>query len=225
MEKIKAFTMAEVLITLGVIGIVACMTMPGVIKNYQKKVTVERLKQTYSMLMQAVRMSEAKNGQCEDWILPAYTSSSDTNGTKEFVKMYFEPYLQTIHSDKMASSKAPYAYKYYNNDGKLIETTSHTHYSIALINGVYLHFNANTVETKPRLTVRVDINGKQRPNIVGIDTFYMYVYPKFEMVNEQEDRDTLLRLCKEPGNLMAQESCGAIILHDGWEIRDDYPWR
>lgn len=116
MKEFKAFTMAEVLITLGIIGIVACMTMPGVIKNYQKKVTVERLKQTYSMLQQAVMLSEVKNGDIEDWILPSYTGAGDTTATETFVKMYYEPYLQTIHSEKMPTSDSPYDYYYYTND-------------------------------------------------------------------------------------------------------------
>ena len=38
MEKKQAFTLAETLITLGIIGIVAAMTMPALIANYQKKV-------------------------------------------------------------------------------------------------------------------------------------------------------------------------------------------
>ena len=49
-----AFTLAEVLITLGIIGIVSAMTIPTLINNYQKKVTVTRLQQTYSMLNQAL---------------------------------------------------------------------------------------------------------------------------------------------------------------------------
>lgn len=40
----KAFTMAEVLITLGIIGIVAAMTLPALIKNHQRKETEARLK-------------------------------------------------------------------------------------------------------------------------------------------------------------------------------------
>ena len=39
-----AFTMAEVLITLGIIGIVAAMTLPALIGNYQKKVLATKLK-------------------------------------------------------------------------------------------------------------------------------------------------------------------------------------
>ena len=50
---IKAFTLAEILITLGVIGIVAAITMPTLIQNHKKKVAVTQLKATYSILSQA----------------------------------------------------------------------------------------------------------------------------------------------------------------------------
>ena len=49
----KAFTLAEVLITLGVIGVVAAMTMPSLVANYQKKVWVNQLKKTVSVMNQA----------------------------------------------------------------------------------------------------------------------------------------------------------------------------
>ena len=42
----KAFTMAEVLITLGIIGIVAAMTLPSLVGNYQKKQTAMQLKKS-----------------------------------------------------------------------------------------------------------------------------------------------------------------------------------
>lgn len=42
--KKAAFTLAEVLITLGIIGVVAAMTMPSLIQNYQEKATVTKLK-------------------------------------------------------------------------------------------------------------------------------------------------------------------------------------
>ena len=45
-----AFTLAEVLITLGIIGVVAAMTMPSLIVNYQKQQTVTRLKKSYNIL-------------------------------------------------------------------------------------------------------------------------------------------------------------------------------
>ena len=51
--KKAAFTLAEVLITLGIIGVVAAMTMPSLIQNYQEKATVTKLKKCYSLVSQA----------------------------------------------------------------------------------------------------------------------------------------------------------------------------
>ena len=63
----KAFTLAEVLITLGIIGIVAAMTLPALVGKYQKKVTVERLKKVYTVLSQAVLMSVKDHEAIEYW--------------------------------------------------------------------------------------------------------------------------------------------------------------
>ncbi len=50
--KKAAFTLAEVLITLGIIGVVAAMTLPTLISNYQKQVYVNQLKKSVSVLSQ-----------------------------------------------------------------------------------------------------------------------------------------------------------------------------
>lgn len=63
----KAFTLAEVLITLGVIGIVASMTLPTVISNNKKKTVEARLQKFYSVANQAIKLSELKNGPKEYW--------------------------------------------------------------------------------------------------------------------------------------------------------------
>ena len=46
--KKAAFTLAEVLITLGIIGVVAALTLPTLIQNHQKQVYVTQLKKAYS---------------------------------------------------------------------------------------------------------------------------------------------------------------------------------
>ncbi len=58
----KAFTMAEVLITLGIIGIVAAMTFPQLIKNYQAKVYETAFKKAYSNLSKAYLMTQQELG-------------------------------------------------------------------------------------------------------------------------------------------------------------------
>lgn len=56
----KAFTLAEVLVTLGIIGIVAAMTLPALIQNYQKKVLKNQFKKVYTTLYNAIKLAQAK---------------------------------------------------------------------------------------------------------------------------------------------------------------------
>ena len=58
----KGFTLAEVLITLGIIGIVAALTLPSLVSNYRKKVTAAKLKQTYSILSNAIYKQQTLSG-------------------------------------------------------------------------------------------------------------------------------------------------------------------
>jgi len=66
-KRSAAFTLAEVLITLGIIGVVAAMTMPTLIQKHQKKVFVTKMKYTYSVLDNAFIMARQEHGDPKDW--------------------------------------------------------------------------------------------------------------------------------------------------------------
>lgn len=217
-----AFTLAEILITLGIIGVVAALTLPNLIADYQKNTAAVRLKYAYSVLYQAVKLSEVDNGPIEYWELESTQGSSAINATKNYVEKYFTPYMKVVKKDNLTTSSAPYEYGYYTKNGEYISGGGHTLYSIALNNGIYLHFNAN-FGIADTITVRIDINGRQKPNIMGRDTFFAYVYPNFSLRGEGLPRTTLINLC-QVNDRTSQELCGAIIQMDSWEIKDDYPW-
>lgn len=88
--KKAAFTLAEVLITIGIIGVVAAITLPGLITSYQKNATAVKVEKFYSMINQAVRLSMVDNGEPESWDLPekAFHYTSNVN--------YFNQYLRHI---------------------------------------------------------------------------------------------------------------------------------
>jgi len=46
-ELKKGFTLSEVLITLGIVGVVASMTIPAVIRKYRENTTVAQLQKQY----------------------------------------------------------------------------------------------------------------------------------------------------------------------------------
>lgn len=96
----KGFTLAEVLITLGIIGVVAALTIPVLIQKYNKTVTETRLKKFYSVMNQAINQSKVYNGETEYWEyyieeIPDgegdYIEQNDK--TDEVFRKYIGPYL------------------------------------------------------------------------------------------------------------------------------------
>ena len=83
----KGFTLAEVLITLGVIGVVAALTLPSVIQNHRQKAVETKLAKFYSMVNQAIQRSELDNGETKTWY-DGYSQITD-----EFINKYFMPYF------------------------------------------------------------------------------------------------------------------------------------
>ena len=69
------FTLAEVLITLGVLGIVAAVTMPTLIQKHKEQVVTNKLKKFYSTFSQAYLMAVSENGTMDNWGLT--NSNSD----------------------------------------------------------------------------------------------------------------------------------------------------
>ena len=63
MKKKHGFTLAEVLITLMIIGIVAALTIPSVISNYQQQQFKTGLKKAVSVLNEAIQMNIAQEGE------------------------------------------------------------------------------------------------------------------------------------------------------------------
>lgn len=105
MKSGQAFTLAEVLITLGIIGIVAAMTMPVLIANHRKTVIETRLKKFYSSINQAIALAENEFGDRNGWIPTdtedfwnnylakhlKYTKTENVNiGTRTIKNVYFE---------------------------------------------------------------------------------------------------------------------------------------
>lgn len=102
-----AFTLAEVLITLGVIGVVAAITIPGLITSYNKKITETRLAKFYSVFNQAIRLSVAENGDVDTW--DEYWDNNGTvtggqenqTGVEQAFDTYLRPYMQIAYKKRI----------------------------------------------------------------------------------------------------------------------------
>ena len=89
----RGFTLAEVLITLGIIGVVAAMTIPTLMSTFAKQRTETQLKAFYSRINQTIKMSIADNGDPDGWVEErAYSYDEQV----EFLKQYIFPYMKNL---------------------------------------------------------------------------------------------------------------------------------
>ena len=170
-----AFTLAEVLITLGVIGIVAALTLPTLIANYKKQVIISKLNKVYSTISQAYIFAKSDNGELQDWKLENYTESDKDD---EDILYYLLPYLKVLRfcgkSEKGCFPNV--AYGSIGSTGFGVNIDSSKWYSNAILEDgsiiSSITFRSN-VKNKVivRGFIRVDVNGNNPPNVLGIDLF------------------------------------------------------
>ena len=214
--------MAEVLITLGVIGVIAAMTLPTVIKNYQKQVTVNKLKKAYTSVSNAVQMSKTVNGEVKDWDIKF---DNKLQSASDFADKYLIPHMKVVkacktnqtgdchHSAKQLNGGTSSGYgqstSFYTNDGILYIVGNGSSGSGIISN---------------RQLITIDINGNNPPNIHGKDVFMFQLYANEGVIKANFGEASIASLnnnCKSGGS---GYSCSAKIMRAGWKIEDDYPW-
>ncbi len=175
----RSFTLAEVLITLGIIGIVAAMTMPSLIQNTNDKQTVSRLKKVYSSLSQAYIMLTAEYGDPTNWgIVVANGGNADTpteEGTKSSVNLanLFAKYMRTIKNCGAGKGCFSSGSTVDNRQdiGKIMLNDG-TSLGFAGLNGECTNNRGNTKHLSSVCAwIIVDTNGNRRPNQYGVDIF------------------------------------------------------
>ena len=221
--KKSAFTLAEVLITLGIIGVVAALTIPNVVSNYKKKVVETRLAKLYSVLNQAVELSEEKNGACTTWEWGDINNHRDSAYMEKWWKTYMADYIpnvQTVTKNSVATSSIS------GNGSYLVYFKDGTALKIEAIPGSYIWV---VVYVKPQINTKNFNEGDvyQHDSMVsGRDYFSMFIMPSSKCsfdVNYYDNlsRNELIESCKAPGNLGG--TCMKMIKDTGWKIPDDYP--
>ncbi len=217
----KGFTLAEVLITLGIIGVVAALTIPTLISNYKTKEASVRLKKFYSMMNQAIQLSTLDNGQTSTWTYPG--TLADTDSLETFWNVYFAPYL------RIADAKADSFQYNTDSDGNPMVQDM---YKIYFQDGSTLAMRASGA-----VDMHYDVNGESAPNEIGRDIhlFLMYRTGKFTpyQYNKDlgEDNDKYNRDFNDRANVLVwcknidAAYCTQLLFLDNWEFKDDYPYK
>lgn len=172
-ESKIAFTLAEVLITVGIIGVVAAMTIPSLIQSYKEKATVTAVKQSYSIFAQALKMVTIDNPD-----LSALTDSSLS--AKENSQIMFNEISKHIKKVKSCDvDKKCMGNTYYLNLNN--EKVSNWDTYNNLVTGVLANGTSFWILSLPASIsgeetyagqIGIDINGNKRPNKFGVDFFW-----------------------------------------------------
>ena len=233
--KHKAFTLAETLITIGIIGVVAAMTIPTLIKNYKAQVTATKLKKTYSILSQAMNAAVAKYGDSKYW--PEWDTSAE-----DILRIYLAPEIinakvyptnndwgKTMCFEKNALLETNYGeskVQYSWMDGTHISTPFQANItaSIKLNDNTCIGLNPAFAWGTPKMFM-IDINGSNiKPNRTGYDLFFFTtvdnnIYPyKYDKPYE-ELMDANIRNSCHPKAPLGGSWCAAKIMQDNWEIK------
>lgn len=226
---ISGFTLAEVLITLVVVGVIAAMTIPTLINTYRKSVVESKLKKSFSVLSNAVKRATADYGDISVW---------EFDNLENFLNKYMLPYISNVKGQISA-------YHTWNKcklelaDGTFWEISNPSNFNIRQYDGL----------NHPYIMVKVDINGDAKPNNAGYDQFVFYILPYSAGIFNTGDHDIAhdvlqpgvyydgynisknellnnsLRKCSDSCNSSGncRYYCVALIAQNGWKIPNDYP--
>jgi len=164
-----AFTLAEVLITLGIIGVVAALTMPTLTKNYQKKVYVTQLIKTCNEIEQAFEKYISDKNAIN---LREARLNNSTRG--EFLNKYFHVVKDCGSSVSSCFASQPYLNMSLPQEIDFSIWDGMGYYAVTLANGASLYLNVTDFEEYYAF-IGVDVNGQEGPNIFCRDFFGMMI--------------------------------------------------
>ena len=174
LKEFRGFTLAEVLITLVIIGVIAAMTIPTLINKTNKQEYVSRLKKAYSTLSQATNRIIADEG------MPRGDIGGWATSTENIYNLYRKYLNKAKACDNGITGCFSGTYTRMNGVVNSLDTGV-DRYGLILSDGIAFLFQNNDFSMDCSLKgcgtnekcqhILVDVNGPKGPNIVGQDTF------------------------------------------------------
>mgnify|MGYP004704990623 CR=1 FL=1 len=221
----KGFTLSETLICLGIVGVVAALTVPSVMKNYQKRLLTNQLQKTYYQIANATQtimdtehvdnFYETTAGQC--------SKKEDCEKSLEYwMNNYFLPVKKNCGKNAnnlCLAGLAPDSYKTMNDTNA---GTIDNQYCIQTSDGAAI---CSRIQDKC-LSLIVDVNGPAAPNMSGRDVFSMDIHQDGSISDYGSGCANNAFGCsaascgtKDSGGAY-ETACGCLtsIIEDGWKM-------
>lgn len=183
-KRTAAFTLAEVLTTIGIIGIVAAMTIPNLLVLHRERENVTKLKTVYSTITQAHTRAVTEFGSPESWGLIAQNSPEGAESINQIISPYFNV-TENCHTNGGCWYDGVIIGLNNDRSGPNY-STDNSFATFSTVDGVQFAFNVEEPKcqgvfgtSRPLqnvcATFTVDVNGKKFPNQYGYDVFKFYI--------------------------------------------------
>lgn len=188
----RGFTLAEVLITLGIIGIIASITIPALIQKYQELQIKDVVTKTYSALSQATIMIKNENGGSLVSAFGTTPSGASPSTQSDNMAQKYQEKLQVTkfcsYTDRAGCFGDINTGNWWDKNRIAINRSNDSNGAGAILilnDGTYVNFDLNSETcTYDGVTnflvpscgfIFIDGNGKNSPNSIGNDIFPFYV--------------------------------------------------
>ena len=218
----KGFTLAEVLITLGVIGVVTALTLPSLVAKYKNMQYVSMLKKNYTEISQVLVQIEAKDGSVAELL--------NEISTNDFMKDYLYPKL---NGAKFYDPKGSYAFVMcgcnnllaYKWRGPNKQEITSGPFPATSTSSIMLNNGACVViwNEYSAYALTIDINGPSgKPNIMGYDLHKFYITNNgIKPFGYNMSISNIISNCPDNPNEKGAGGhyCTARIVQDGWQMK------
>ncbi len=195
MRETKAFTLAEVLITIGIIGVVASITIPTMLMRFQKTSYVSGIKKAYAQVGVIIKKLSAEYGCIGNFACTGffdYGSGSQLEFGEQFAK-YFKITKNCLTSTTEKCWPDSTLYYYEGSNTSSVNMNEEPGYKFISIDGMSFSLNNISVASsansrcghsegsgegnmkKVCAILTIDTNGFRGPNRFGRDTFQFWL--------------------------------------------------
>ena len=235
MKNLRAFTLAEVLIALGIIGVVSAMTLPTLINKYQKYVIANQIKTAYSLIQSSINTCEAGLDDPK-WRRNLAASKYYNYTSNDHIDIFNNYIICNLKKVKdygfVVTGNGTIgfpAYKTYSGNVSVpSSTTGSTYYVVELKNGIilYMRIQSYTNGSSPMPVIYTDVNGRKGPNVFNKDMILFTVDAGRKLIipGVNNTRENIAEDCNYDSTYIYGTICASLIQKDGWVIKDDYKW-
>lgn len=251
--KKKAYTLAETLIALAVVGIVAALIIPAFVQNYQKKILSVKIKKFVSTFNQAYKMAIANYGESiywEDCTIKQGNSNCTTVDGAKSKKILSSMKVTDVSSQLPESYKQGVKQNLKDTTGGGLNWEKTACWQLADGSFIFNMVDWNVSSgNQSATTFMADVNGLGKPNRLGKDIFRLVqvhtelshtLNPGFYNNYGKLPRGLYLDGygyfskynfdpeidCNSPysSKLFKGVYCVSLLQSNGWEFPDYYPW-